>query len=191
MSPAACLGAILLLTVILIAFFAWRYRKTKLSARSRFSYATPATPRVREAVGDLFAGLRRMVALGQDFEDRASRVGNAVPVAGARLSAGQMVSIFSRTEKALSGAPPTYANYLAVYRGLTSTDAALLDAADAYTNAGRQVHQAIARSALGDAALTPDSGDAAELGNSLIAMGRQVRQVVSTVHRLGVALDVE
>ncbi len=179
------LGVILLIAIIIIAYFAWRYWK-KHRGQDRFSYSTPAAPRVREAAGDLFASLKHMVSLGRSFEGQAARLGDATPIAGARLSAAQMVKALDRSEKALSGAPPTYANYLAVYRGLTSTDVALLNAADAYTNAGYQVHQAVTKALAG-----APTGDLAALGNTLLSMGRQMRQVVASVHRLGVALDVE
>lgn len=191
MTPSACLGAILLITLIIIAFFAWRRRAAKAGERSRFTLATPATPLAREAVDGLFASLRRVIEVGRAFEDIAARAGNATPVAGARLSAGQVVAVFDRTERALRAAPPTYANYLAVYRGLTSTDTALLSAADAYVAAGQQVHQALARSSpVGLPGAAPPLSDV-DLANCLIELGRQVRAVVGAVHRLGVALDVE
>jgi hypothetical protein len=73
-----------------------------------------------------------------------------------------------------------------------STDTALLDAADAYVDAGHRVHQEIARGDLsGDSASDYSAGDLAELGNTLLGMGRQLRRVVAAVHRLGGALDVE
>jgi hypothetical protein len=194
------IAIILVMIVIIIAFFAWRSWKKRHGADG-FSYTTPATPRVREAVSDLFASLKQMVALGREFECSAERVSaapqlavvsDAASIAGARLSACQMIAALDNAEKGLSGAPPTYANYLAIYRGLTSTDVELLNAADAYTNAGYQVHQAIARAqGLVTCSGPAPGGDLADLGNALKAMGSQLRRVVAAVHRLGVALDVE
>jgi hypothetical protein len=179
------LGVILVIVIVIIAFFAWRLWRSHVG-RDRFTYSTPSTPRMREAAGCLFANLQHMVTLGRSFEDQASRLADATPVAGARQAAAMMVASLSRTEKALCGAPPTYANYLAIYRGLVSTDVALLNAADAYVNAGHTVSQSVALSPAGS-----PSGPPASMANTLIAMGHQMRQVVASVHRLGVALDVE
>lgn len=178
------LGVILVILIVVIAYFAWR--RWKKGHKDGFSYSTPATPRVREAIGDLFAGLRRMVALGSQFEARAAALPDATRLAGPRQSASVLVDVLNTTQSTLSGAPPTYANYLAIYRGLTSTDQELLSAADAYTTAGYQVNQDIALSQDG-----AQSGGYADVANDLIEMGRQLRLLVGRVHRLGVALDVE
>lgn len=183
-SSGLCLGAILVILIIIVAYFAWRQKSRRGVAA--FTYATPATPRVREAVAGLFASLKHMVALGRSFENQAAHLDDATAIVGARQSAAHIVGALDRTEKSLSGAPPTYANYLAVYRGLTSTDVALLNAADAYRYAGHEAQQLVA--------LTPAGapvGAYAAMANTLLAMGNQLRQVVAAVHRLGVALDVE
>jgi hypothetical protein len=184
------LGVILVIAIIIIAHFAWRYWKQH-RGKSTFSYATPATPRVRETVADLFATLKHMVVLGRSFEAQAdglaASTGTArAHVAGARVSASHLVRALDRAEKGLSGAPPTYANYLAVYRGLSSTDATLLAAADAYVEAGRHVHQSMVLMVPGS-----HDSDLAALGNTLLGMGAQLRHVVRAVHRLGVSLDLE
>lgn len=181
-SDDLCLGAILVITLVLIAFFVWR-RIRRRRAMENFSYSTPALPRTREAAGALFLSLERLVGLGRDFETAAAQLADATPYAAARQSAAMMTESLGRTQKALSGSPPTYANYLAIYRGLVSTDVALLDAADAYTAAGQQIHQTIARAA--------GSGESAALGATLVAMGACLRRVVQDVHRLGASLDVE
>jgi hypothetical protein len=180
-----CLGAILVVLVILIVL-AWRlWRRNR---RDRFSYTTPATPRIREAAADLFAGITQMTALSRQFERQARSLEDASPYAGARLSAFQLTSSLCNAERALKGAPPTYANYLAVYRGLVSTNMALLNAADAYINIGHQAHQDLE---LGAGTALGSEGNLAEMGRTLLAMGRQLRLVVVSVHRLGVSLDVE
>jgi hypothetical protein len=194
-SPGMYLGVIHVIAIILIAFFAWRYWRRH--RKDGFTYATPAVPRMREAAAALFASLQHMVALGRSFECQAARLpqaANALPgytgdasvVTGARQSAAVMVRALDVSEKRLSGAPPTYANYLAAYRGLTSTDVALLNAADAYTRAGHEVSRSLAQAPAG-----APMGDLASLASTLLAMGRQLRQVVAAVHRLGAALDVE
>jgi hypothetical protein len=180
------LAAILVIAIVLIAFFACRRWRARRARREGYSYATPATPRVREAVGALFGDLRQMVALGRRFEAEASRLDDATAVAGTRMGAALMVKTLNRVEAELSGAPPTYANYLAVYRGMTSTDAAILAAADSYVSTGYEVQQGVARGSC-----AAPAGSVAEMGNTLVAMGRQLRVVVAAVHRLGVALDVE
>jgi hypothetical protein len=177
------LGVILVVLVIIIALV-WKY--WRCWRKDRFSYATPATPRVREATTDLFAGLTHMTKLSHQFEQTAKRLGDATAFAGARLSAFQLASTMCNAERALSGAPPTYANYLAIYRGLTSSDTALLNAADAYVNMGFEAQQLVGRDTQ-----APTAGDLAELGRVLNEMGRQLRKVVVLVHRLGAALDVE
>lgn len=177
------LGAILVVLLIIVALV---WKCWKRWRRERFSYATPATPRVREAATDLFAGLTHMTRLSRQFEGLAKRVDDATAFAGVRLSSFQLASTLCNAERALSGAPPTYANYLAIYRGLTSTNMALLGAADAYIRMGHEAHQKVA-----EAQESPSAGDMAEMGRTLGEMGRQLRKVVVQVHRLGAALDVE
>lgn len=176
----AYIGIIIVLTVVVISYFGWRYWK-KRHGTEHFSLSTPATPRVREAVGDLFVSLKHMVSLGLSFQDQVDRAGRT-DLAGARQSVAQITKTLGAAEKQLGGVPPTYVNYLAVYRGLTSTDRTLLSASDTYATAGLELHQQAA---------TTGSGDDVTLGNSLMAIGRQLRHVVAGVHRLGVALDVE
>ena len=194
-SSTICLGAILIIAMIVIAHFAGcrrkRHHRRAESRRDTFSYTTPATPRVQDAVADLFAALKHMVALGRSFEEastpanvRGGASAAAAEVANAhRAGAAALVRALDRAEKGLSGTPPTYANYLAVYRGMASGDASLLAAADAYTEAGHRVQDSMAPNA--------HDSDVASLGNTLIGMGCQLRLVVRAVHRLGAALDVE
>ena len=192
-SSTIYLGAILIIAMIVIAHFAGCRRKrhhrrtlgpAERRQRDAFSYTTPATPRVQDAVADLFAALKHMVALGRSFEEASAKLHPTAEVADeARRSAAVLVRALDRAEKGLSGTPPTYANYLAVYRGLASDDASLLAAADAYTKAGRRALHSMAPNA--------HDSDVAALGNTLIGMGGQLRLVVRAVHRLGAALDVE
>lgn len=191
-SSTIYLGAILIIAMIVIAHFAGCRRKrhhrrtldpAERRQRDAFSYTTPATPRVQDAVADLFAALKHMVALGRSFEEASAKLHPTAEGANARRSAAVLVRALDRAEKGLSGTPPTYANYLAVYRGLASDDASLLAAADAYTEAGRGALHSMAPNA--------HDSDVASLGNTLIGMGGQLRLVVRAVHQLGAALDVE
>lgn len=179
------LGVILVIIIIIIAYFGRRHWQTR-EQKDGFSYATPATPRIRDAVGGVFASLKHIVDLGHRFEARAALLGNDMPpvIAGARLGIAQMTNVYGRVEKGLNHMPPTYADYHALYRGMSDTSGALSDAADAYVRAGHEVHQLAARS---DA---PD-GNFSELGNMLISMGTHMRNVDAAVHRLGATLDVE
>lgn len=98
----------------------------------------------------------------------------------------RMTGALDRAEQVLGGAPPTYANYLGVYRGLASTDRTLLGAAKAYIEIGHDLRQRPSPSEPGDL-----TDPAALLGGTLVSMGTQLRRVVASVHRLGAALDVE
>lgn len=185
-----CLGVILILAILVIGFFVHRCWKTFV-AKDRFTLATPATPRIREGVNGLFTSLTDMVALGQSFESEASNLsevfGKVPPqVSAARKGVSELTKRLNKITVDLGTTPPTYANYLAIYRGLESTDDTLLAAADSYTALGRQVHQGMALNPPG----TPDA-DVANAGALFMAMGRQLRRVVMNVHRLGVALDLE
>jgi hypothetical protein len=176
----AYIGVVIVLIIIVIAYCGWRYWRGKRS-RDHFSLATPATPRVREAVGDLFVSLKAMSDLGATFDQLASTPeASARPdISSARVGVATLTRTLNQFEKRLSGSPPTYVNYLAIYRGLSSTDRTLLDASDAYTSLGQGIQQ------------KEDTLLAAQLGGTLIDVGRQLRRVVAGVHRLGVALDVE
>ncbi|MFA6166484.1 MAG: hypothetical protein WC700_07715 [Gemmatimonadaceae bacterium] len=183
-----CLGAILVL--VLVALVAWA--RLRPGRKAHFTYDTPSTPRLREAAGGLYEDLRLIVVSAEGLERVAAGLPDATRLAGVRLSAGQLARVLARTRATLAAAPPTYANYLAVYRGLVSTDGALLDAADAYVNAGHEVHQEIAAAQgddmpEGDVAIT----DMGRAGNYLLWLGRDLRRAVASVHRLGAALDVE
>jgi hypothetical protein len=188
------LGVILVIAVIIIAFFAVRSWKKHRSGVSRFTYATPAVPRIREAVEDLFVALRHFVDLGRKFESVSLHACTpynlemAAPhgrLADVGKGVAPLVAVMDRTVGALAGIPPTYANYLGLYRGMSSTDATLQDAAGAYVAAGHRALQDVAAGA-------PDcDGSLTERGNLLIQMGEQVGLVTRAVHRLGVTLDLE
>ena len=161
MAPCAVyLGAVTILVVAIIAFFARRRRAPRLS------YSTLAPPRAQEAAAELFVALARIVDIGRDFDFAAA-------------GDSHVVRTLERAKTELGGTPPTYANYLAVYRGLSSTDVSMLAAADAYAEAGARIGKSPAR------------GDRPFLRGALEAMGWQLRHVVRTVHRLGAALDIE
>jgi hypothetical protein len=145
------LSVVTMLIVAIIAFFARRHGVGQ--GNCYLSYATPAPPRAQEAAAELFVALARIVELG-------------------RASAGDshVVRTLERAKTELGCAPPTYANYLAIYHGLSSTDVSMLAAADAYAEAG---------------------GQAQSGARHFKEMGWQLRHVVRTVHRLGAALEIE
>jgi len=180
-----CLSAVLVLTLIVAAYFALRAARLwwpALRGADRFTYATPATPRSREAAADLFGELERMVGLSYEFETRAASPAFAgwASIALARRGVAQTAAVLERASKQLSGSPPTYANYIAVYTGLAGSDQALASAAKAYRVVGLQC--------LSEDGQGPKD---ATLGNVLLSMGQQSRAVGVGIHRLGVALDVE
>lgn len=181
------LSVILVIAVILMAYFAWRLHSNDSSEKSTFWYTTPATPLVRAAAGELFATIKNMTTLGGSFEHQAQTT--TLISADMRHGVAQLTKLLSRTEHALSSTPPTYANYLAIYKGLSGSDAAMLNAASAYENYGRQSQ------ARGQGAHAKGAHDRASnimaVGNTQIAMGAQMRRIVRAVHRLGAALDVE
>lgn len=151
---------IAMLAVIVVAYFAVRRWR---QSRETFSLATPATSAAREAAGELFGSIKSMVSLGRSY------CGENLPQAS---NVARLTSALEAALAALGGAPPTYVNYLAIYRGLASSDRALLAAADEYAAASKRC---------------TDSGKA----NTLAAMSTQLRRLVANVHRLGGALDVE
>jgi hypothetical protein len=141
------LSVVTVLIVAIIAFFARRHGARHLS------YVTLAPPRAQEAAADLFVALARIVELGR-----------------ASTGDSHFVRVLERAKTELGCAPPTYANYLAIYHGLSSTDVSMLAAADAYAEAGGQAQRG---------------------ARHLKEMGWQLRHVVQTVHRLGAALEIE
>jgi hypothetical protein len=172
------LGIVLLLVIILIAFFVWK------KPREGFAPDSPAAPIVRDAVGNLFASLKALVGLGRGFQDRAMKY-NRPGIEGEYYSVTLVTKALDNAERMISGSPPLLANYLAVYRGLSGSDRSLLDASDAYIEAGLALQQRVLNDSLDGA--KHDS----ELGAELITLGQQLRRVVANVHRLGSALDVE
>jgi hypothetical protein len=181
-----CLGAIIALALALIAWFAWRRWRR---APDHFTYATPATPRVREAVGALFASLRHVAALGRAAE---AQIAGHPDLEGARHGVSHVARTLDCAGDRISCAPPTYANYLGLYRGLAGSDAALLCAANAYVAAGHETHrEAAASPTTGTGTFCAARASDADVGNALIAFGHALPLVVADVHRLGAALDVE
>jgi len=176
-SSSNYLGVILVIAAIIIAHFAWCRWKVHHNT-SKFSYTAPAPPCTQESIISLFAALKQMVVLGQSFEKQAAATGASPEyITSARRSASYLVQSLDRAEKKLSDTPSTYAGHLAIYRGLLSTDATLLIAADAYAEAGRR--------------LQSSSGEEVSLSDTLTSMGGQLRLVVRAVHGLGAALDLE
>jgi hypothetical protein len=161
------LSAAIALVIAIIALLARRRQRRPLS------YTTRAPPRAQEAAAELFVALARIVELGREYDSRAA------------VAPGEshIVRTLERAKTELGRARPTYANYLAVYRGLSSTDESLLAAADAYESAAAHM--------VATAARTNDDVCRRPIGDTLEAMGRQLRLVVRTVHRLGAALEVE
>ena len=172
MAPCAVyLSAVTILVVAIIVFFARRRRALRLT------YATLAPPRAQEAAADLFVALARIVDIGRDFGGQATAMGFAA------AGDSHVVRTLERAKTELEGTPPTYANYLAVYRGLSSTDVSMLAAADAYAEAGARLCKLPSRGGSDDRRRL--------LKDTLAAMGWQLRHVVRAVHRLGAALDIE
>lgn len=196
----------MILAVILIAAAIWYWRRKHPAGKSGFAgVSTPATPRVREAVGDLSAALGRIVGAGSQFLIRAEPWSARLPagspplgvINGARRSADQVVRVLRNARLAIEKTPPTYTNYASLYKGLVTADSAFLGAARGYLDAGEQAHQIIEQDrqveAASSASTSPvlDEAELAELGVFLIEMSRLTRSVVVAVHRLGVALDLE
>jgi len=175
-------AAIVALVLIIVAYFGvkrWR------GHTDRFSIATPATPRVREAAGDLFAVLKNLGDLGRSF---CAAAADRPEFAASRVGVTHLLAGLDVVQKQLVDSPPTYVNYLAIYRGLAGSDRELLSASDAFIKAGFDTSQAIALRNNGD---YPTAGETANAGNTLSTIGKQLRVVGSATHRLGVALDVE
>ena len=175
MAPCAVdWSVVTVLAVAIIAFFARRRRGRR--GKFRLSYDTPAPPRAQEAAAELFVARARIVELGREFSGQAAAMGLAA------AGDSHVVRTLERAKTELGCATPTYANYLAVYHGLSSTDVSMLAAADAYAEAGGRICLAPA----------PRDADACLLlKGTLEAMGWQLRHVVRTIHRLGSALEIE
>jgi hypothetical protein len=195
-SETGLILALLVVLVVIVAYLVWR-RWRRGGARNRFTLATPAAPRAFDAAAELHAGLLRTAALARSFEGQAAQAvlarkaeGGAelAPIEGARQGVAAMAAAIDGAKARLCGAPPTYANYLAVYNGLSGSDVAILNAADAFADAGHELSQSVARA---PAPARAELGDVVSLANTLHALGGQMRRDVALVHRLGVALDAE
>jgi len=189
MPDSLCLGAILVMAIILISVLK-RHTKGRTRSFNREVATAAASPRVRAAADDLFGRIDSMVKLGDQFEMQTFKLDGTLLVRGTldgvRASAALLTSTLNRAEKGLAGATPTYANYLATHRGLSSTDHTLLTAAKTYLTAGATMREALI-------AAEPSKMDVPgiELGDTLTSMGHQLQQVTRAVRRLGAALDVE
>jgi cbb3-type cytochrome oxidase subunit 3 len=172
----------LLVTLMLILSYALIVSMRRPCGRERFTYATPATPLERDAVAALRATLDRIDVLGREVSRRQPATNRTK---GAARSAQALLPALARFRGALA-APPTYANYLSVYRGLGADQRALLSAADAYTRAGDSIHNELDATAPG-----ASDGDEAALGAALKEIGHSIRRAVRATHDLGVALDME
>ncbi len=185
------IGVILFVLFLIIAFLAVKQYRNYYGDRSRLTFATPASPSAREASSDLFNNLKRLVLLGQGFECQCQEVKTAVN--GVRAGAARLTSVLGGFEAKIAGSPPTYSNYAAVYRGLAASDGALLAAASSYAAAAEVIRRGAAEKMATAADWHAGASAEAEetLGRTLTSMSTQLRKVVSSVHCLGAALDLE
>ena len=122
-----------------------------------------------------------MVKLGRSFDEQARALeGTPFAQTDARRSVQYLTAVLDRAENSLHGANASYCNYIAVHRGLASSDQTLLAAADAYIAAGADVAQ-----------MARGEPRAQSLSNTLVSMGRQLRQITRAIRHLGAALEVE
>jgi hypothetical protein len=168
-TPNVYLSVILVMALIIIGFCTWRTTRC------------PRTSRIRSAVGNLFASIEHMVKLGRSFDEQARALeGTPFAQTDARRSVQYLTAVLDRAENSLQGANASYCNYIAVHRGLASSDQTLLAAADAYIAAGADVAQ-----------MARGEPRAQSLSNTLVSMGRQLRQITRAIRHLGAALEVE
>ncbi len=232
---SACLGAILLLLIALIAYFVLRRprggrRGQHFLSQGQVVYdeVAPAPPSARKAAAGLYSTLDQVAALGGRYVALADALaaggarpqvpaGETAPASpatwmlGARQGVAGLTRVIRGANESLRAAPPTWAGYWAVYRGLSLSDDAMLCAARTYEAAGHQIHQQLEAVELGAPApngsgvsgpfveatpggpyLVPESDSGlAEAGALLIALGGQLRAAVRAVHQFGVTLDLE
>lgn len=178
-SNSLYLGVVLVIAVIIIAYFAWRsWRKN--SGKSKFSYTTPATPLARKYAGQMISTLVQVTEnLEEEFRETTAPKHALAPLMS-------IVKSIRNASLQLSHTPPTYANYLAIYRGLESADSALLTASEEFIRNGR----AYELNAMQNPA-KPDSSELKKAGERMVLIGKQLRLVVQAIHQFGVALDLE
>lgn len=218
----SCLAAVLLLLIALVAYLVHRGRPSRRAQKFLsggqvvYDEVAPAPPAARKAAAGLYATLGRVASVGSRYVEIAGALaaGGARPevpqsetapaspstwVLGASRSVRGLTRSLRATEAALRAAPPTWAGYWAVYRGLALSDASLLCAAQTYEAAGRQIHQQLEATVVGLPAAgqplragTPEAdAGLAEAGALLVDLGAQLRATVRAIHSLGVTLDLE
>jgi hypothetical protein len=224
MPDSLYIGAILFVLFLIIAFLALQVWRGYTSAgRRRFTYTSPAAPNARDASSDLFRHLKHLVLLGQGFEAQLGSTpfygpeGAGPPLAeglrqldqngsrnvldGVRASAANLTRVLGNAEKTIAESPPTYANYVAVYRGLAGSDRSLLSAAETYAMAAERLQRAAASRREASVAISDGAaaawrreelaGAEEHLSRTLAKMSSQLRKIVGAVHCFGAALDLE
>lgn len=199
------IALVIVLVALIITIAGRRIRKK----RSKFSIGNPAAPRQRAAALDLKIHLDALVNLTNSLQADVAAMGDAgkTILPGGLAIPGVVnatVAPLKTMSASLTREPPTYANLLGFHRGITGSDQHLLRTATAMENAGHTTHQrlelASAEGGLdnGEGAaptvVDPDSdvyAAAGRAGQTLIDFGREIRGLLTSVHRLGASLDVE
>lgn len=148
--------AVLIFLLILVAFILWRHgRREKFT----YTYELPANPKtvmaghkIQKHVSDFVAAAAEHILSFDDVTEPARQLRGAL----------------ARVSLTLNTMPPTYANYLEVYRGLSGSERAFKHTARAFSGA---------------ATAAPDAD-----ATTLQRMSASVRGVMCAVKELGAAL---
>lgn len=185
---------VIILTALIIVAVVTRIKRRK--RRDRYRVGNPAAPRQELAARDLAAHLGSLETLGTSFADNVKTMdagekaltpmidGYAMVVRGITVSMSNMRS-------QLVKAPPSYANLLGFYRGISGSDQHYLRTATAIEDAGHSIHQAIDVAKEGQSIPEGAYEKMGAAGSTLIEFAREIRGLLISTHRLGAALDVE
>lgn len=192
-------ATVVVLTVVLIAIASRGLKRLRdwRRKRNRFEVGNPAAPREKQSAEDLQVHLASIVNIGREFQNKISgldeKVRDSLP--GGPALSQTVASITEPLERArltLVSTPRTYANLVAIYRGIAGSDQRLLSTASALETAGHEIHQTLGRDDDGPANFqTQQVGEFGDAGNALVLLGREIRGLLMSVHRLGVTLDLE
>jgi hypothetical protein len=143
------LSIILVLSIMLIAYFAWAQLRRR-AARSTITNTTLASYDVRQAAASLSAAIAQLMLHNQGYQAIAARSGAAEQHVERVIS--MQLAALARVRSALDTAAPTYANALAIYRGLANSDEAFVTAANSYMAMGDTLHKMAAEIVAGSSA---------------------------------------
>ena len=207
MATNCALAIIAILIIIIIVVTVWRRRKGV--KRGAFTVADPAVPKVRNSMGRVFARVSCLIRVGEVLKAKACNISEqlksanppqkindaAYPAFQAERAMTPLIDALRSTKFQMRRLPPTHANYLSFYEGLSYDDRLLRASAATYREKADVIESWLGdrdvQVAASNVVIGTITGDLADIASSFRELSRLIDGLIRDVHVLGVALGAE